>query len=114
MRSGSLFEIQSKTFIQMPPRKLPPRPNPEPAARPPSTRQSDIKPGKPPEKTAPGKAPVQAPPEPEIDIAAVLQEYIAESNARIADALQARHDELVEKLINLDNSLATAGVRKKP
>jgi hypothetical protein len=52
--------------------------------------------------------------EPEIDVAAVLQEYMAESNARILDALQARHDELVEKLLNFDTSLAAGSLKKKP
>jgi hypothetical protein len=41
-----------------------------------------------------------------------LQEFIAETFARISDAMQARSDQLIERILALDNSLGAAARRK--
>jgi hypothetical protein len=83
----------------MPPRKLPP-PKPGEGSKPSSSQ-----------KARPGNEPQQ--PEPEIDHTPEIQEFIAEEFARITDALQARSDQLIEKLITLDASLG-ANAKRKP
>jgi hypothetical protein len=50
--------------------------------------------------------------EPEIDIHAAIQDMITECTARLAEALQARNDQLIERLATIDSSVAT-NVKKK-
>jgi hypothetical protein len=50
--------------------------------------------------------------EPEIDIHAAIQDMIAECTTRLAEALQTRNDQLVERLATMDSSVA-ANIKKK-
>jgi hypothetical protein len=83
----------------MPPRKLVPQKQGE--GNKPSSSQ----------KLRPGTEP--KPPEREIDRTPEVQEFIAEEFARVADVLQARSDQLIEKLLSLDASLGATAKRKQ-
>lgn len=57
---------------------------------------------------------LQEPEEPEIDIKAAIEEMIAESNAKIAAALQARQENLVQIISQTDVAVSSPvkGTRK--
>jgi hypothetical protein len=50
--------------------------------------------------------------EPEINVHAAIQDMITECTSRLAEALQARNDQLVERLATMDSPVAT-NVKKK-
>ena len=48
----------------------------------------------------------------EIDIQAAIQEMIDESHARITEALQARHEQLLEQMMKIDAAMAAQSKRR--